>query len=51
MERLGRIPEQGARLRYQGWELEITRMDRRRIDEVRAVKLLLPHSDSRKKKK
>ena len=51
LERLGRIPEQGARLRYQGWELEITRMDRRRIDEVRAVKLLLPHSDSRKKKK
>ena len=43
--------KQGARLRYQGWELEITRMDRRRIDEVRAVKLLLPHSDSRKKKK
>lgn len=51
LERLGRIPEQGARLRYQGWELEITRMDRRRIDEVRAVKLLLPHNDSRKKKK
>ena len=51
MERLGRIPEKGARLRYQGWDLEITRMDRRRIDEVRAVKLLLPHTDGRKRKK
>lgn len=48
LERLGRIPEQGARLRYQGWELEITRMDRRRIDEVRAVKLLLPHRGGRR---
>ena len=51
LERLGRIPEKGARLRYKGWELEITRMDRRRIDEVRAVKLLLPHVDTRKRKK
>ena len=48
LERLGRIPEQGARLRYQGWELEITRMDRRRIDEVRAVKLLLPQGKGKK---
>ena len=51
MERLGRIPEKGARLRYQGWDLEITRMDRRRIDEVRAVKLLLPHIEGKKRKK
>ena len=40
LERLGRIPEKGERLHYQGWELEITRMDKRRIDEVRAVRLL-----------
>lgn len=36
----------GERLRLQGWELEITRMDRQRIDEVRAVKL---PEDGRKK--
>lgn len=38
MERLGHIPGQGERLRYKGWELEITRMDGRRIEEVRAVR-------------
>ena len=39
LERLGHIPTQGERLRLQGWELEITRMEGRRIDEVRAVRL------------
>ena len=38
LERLGHIPVVGERLRLQGWELEIIRMDRQRIDEVRAVK-------------
>ena len=49
LERLGRIPEKGAHLHYQGWDLEITRMDRRRIDEVRAVRLLTPPVKGKKK--
>ena len=39
LEQLGHIPVPGERLRLQGWEMEITRMDARRIDEVRAVRL------------
>lgn len=39
LERLGHIPVQGERLHLQGWELEITRMEGRRIDEVRAIRL------------
>ena len=48
LERLGHIPVTGERLRLQGWELEITRMDRQRIDEVRAVKL--PESGRKKER-
>ena len=39
LEYLGHIPVTGERLRLQGWEMEITRMDSRRIDEIRAVPL------------
>lgn len=38
LERLGHIPAVGERLLLQGWELEITSMDRQRIDGVRAVR-------------
>ncbi len=49
MERLGRIPVKGDRLIYYGWELEILRMDRHRVDAVRAVKTL-PAGVGRKKR-
>ena len=40
LERLGHIPAVGERLLLQGWELEITSMDRQRIDGVRAVRVV-----------
>ena len=50
MERLGRIPVKGDHLLYHGWELEVLRMDKRRIDTVRAVKALPPVGVGRKKR-
>lgn len=38
LERLGHIPQAGEKFLWQGWNMEITRMDGRRIDEVRARK-------------
>lgn len=38
LERLGHIPVQGERVRLQQWDLEITGMDGRRIDTVRATR-------------
>ncbi len=38
LEKLQHIPQVGEKVVYQGWQMEITRMDGRRIDEVRAVK-------------
>ncbi len=34
LERLGEIPEVGATLDLDGWQLEVTGMDRHRISEV-----------------
>lgn len=36
LERLGHIPQQGEKFLWQGWNMEISRMEGRRIDEVRA---------------
>ena len=38
LEQLQHIPQTGEKLQLQGWNMEITRMDGKRIDEVRAVK-------------
>ncbi len=38
LEKLQHIPRPGEKFQYQGWNMEITRMDGNRIDEVRAVK-------------
>ncbi|GGX22662.1 hypothetical protein GCM10007242_32500 [Pigmentiphaga litoralis] len=35
----GRIPRAGERVDWMGWEFEITRLDGRRIDQVRATRL------------
>ncbi|MDO5537223.1 MAG: transporter associated domain-containing protein [Desulfovibrionaceae bacterium] len=37
LEKLQHIPQVGEKFQYQGWQIEVTRMDGRRIDEVRAV--------------
>ena len=39
LEHLEHIPQSGEKFQFQGWSMEITRMDGKRIDEVRAVKL------------
>lgn len=38
LEHLQHIPQTGEKLHIQGWNMEITRMDGKRIDEIRAVK-------------
>jgi CBS domain containing-hemolysin-like protein len=39
LDRLGRIPDVGDSVEYQGWSIEVAAMDRRRVSEVR----LRPH--------
>ena len=37
MDRLGRIPRPGDRVEVEGWELQVSEMDRRRVRTVRVV--------------
>ena len=39
LEKLQHIPREGEKCQLQGWQMEITRMDGNRIDEVRAVRI------------
>ncbi len=39
LEKLQHIPQAGEKIVFQGWQMEITRMDGRRIDEVRAIRV------------
>ncbi len=45
LEKLQHIPQTGEVFTLKGWQMEITRMDGRRIDEVRAIKAK-PHKRS-----
>ncbi len=42
LEKLQHIPREGEKCQLQGWQMEITRMDGNRIDEVRAVRTKQP---------
>jgi CBS domain containing-hemolysin-like protein len=41
LERLGRIPSVGDEVELPGWQLTVTRMDRRRIAELRLARTAL----------
>ena len=45
MSLLGRLPEQGERVECEGWTLEVTVLDGRRIDRLRAVSTQGAHTD------
>ena len=35
MEQFGRVPEQGDQLTYKGLEIEVTKVDKHHVDEIR----------------
>jgi CBS domain containing-hemolysin-like protein len=39
LERLGRIPDVGDEVELDGWQLTVTRMDRRRIADLRLTQI------------
>jgi len=41
LERLGRIPTVGDEIELPGWRLTVTRMDRRRVAELRLTRIVL----------
>ncbi|MGH3924277.1 MAG: transporter associated domain-containing protein, partial [Pseudonocardiaceae bacterium] len=42
LERLGRIPDVGDEIEFDGWRLTVTRMDRRRIADLRLTQTARP---------
>ncbi|MGH3871130.1 MAG: hemolysin family protein [Pseudonocardiaceae bacterium] len=47
LERLGRIPDVGDEIEFDDWQLAVTRMDRRRIAELRLIRTTQPQQVTR----